>query len=102
MSIAQVEFICTGEDNYSYQVFGIPLIDEGYLYNENIIPVYGESCVVDVVMAENGFILTGASFLDVDDSVLPVVTGDISFDSDSNVFLITGDGTITLGGTYGK
>lgn len=95
-SIAHVTLINTAQDDRFYTV-QCPVIREDYDYMEfgsyNVQST--EPLVLDVVLYK-GEQYMGA--WDWDDSIAPVITGNITYDSEYGGFIITGDGSISLVG----
>ena len=96
-AIAHVTLINTSQDDRFYTV-QCPVIREDYDYMEfgtdNVQST--EPLVLDVVLYK------GEQYMDAwdwDDSIAPVITGDITYDSEHSLFIITGDGSISLVGT---
>ena len=94
-SIAHVTLINTSQDGYYYTV-NCPSIylDDLEYATEDVIAE--EPSVLDVVLYK------GEQHMDAwdwDTSIAPVITGDITYDSEENLFIITGDGSISLVGT---
>ena len=61
---------------------------------DDIMPIY--SLVLDVILYK------GEQYLEAwewDDSIAPVITGNITYDSENREFIIKGDGSISLVGT---
>ena len=94
-SIAHVTLINTSQDG-NYYTIRCPRIqgDDMEIGVEDINTE--EPSVSDVVLYK------GEQYMqawDWDDSIAPVITGDITYDSEEGVFIITGDGSISLVGT---
>lgn len=94
-SIAHVTLINTSQDGYYYTV-NCPRIYLDYLEFATEDVNAEEPSVLDVVLYK-GDQFMGAG--DWDNSIAPVITGDITYDSEEGTFIIKGDGSISLVGT---
>lgn len=92
-SIAHVTFI-NSDDTKFYTVTNLAMILDSHLEVDQVGVQSSEN--VDLVLYKGS--VSVSIFEDIDLETVPVVTGDISFDSDNGAFVITGDGSITLKG----
>lgn len=94
-SIAHVTLNNTSQDGYYYTV------DCYYIYGENM--EFGTNDILpDSPLVLDVILYKGEQYMgawDWDTSIAPVITGDITYDSQENLFIITGDGSISLVGT---
>lgn len=95
-SIAHVTFI-NSDDTKFYTVTNLAMILDSHLEVDQVGVQSSEN--VDLVLYKGS--VSVSIFEDIDLETVPVVTGDISFDSDNGAFVITGDGSITLKGVGG-
>lgn len=94
-SIAHVTFINTAQNGRYYSVRCPHIIEEYMEYRTEDITLIAPS-VLDVVLYKGEqYIVT----MDWDTSIAPVITGDITYDSEEEAFIIAGDGSISLVGT---
>lgn len=94
-STAHVTFI-NSDNTKQYIVNNLVLIQESNSEMEIGSVTVQASHAADLVLYKGHAYV--AEFEYVDSETAPVVTGDISYDSDNEEFTITGDGTITLKG----
>lgn len=94
-SIAHVTLINTAQDGKYYTV-NCPRIYLDYLEFATEDVNTAEPSVLDVVLYKGEQYMQAG---DWDDSIAPVITGDITYDSEEGAFIITGDGSISLVGT---
>lgn len=92
-SIAHVTFV-NSDNTKTYAVNNLVTIRGSYMVIEKLTVT--TSAAVDLVLYKGSAYVSEIE--DADDQTAPVMTGDISYDSDNNEFVITGDGTITLKG----
>ena len=93
-SIAHVTLINTSQDKYYNYV--TTRVDGDYIETYERVVDNSQSITIDVVLYKGKQDMTAWEW---DDSIAPVITGDITFDSEENLFIITGDGSISLVGT---
>ncbi len=94
-SIAHVTFINTAQNGRYYTVRCHHIIGEYMEFRAEDITTIAPR-TLDVVLYK------GEQYIeawDWDTSVAPVITGDITYDSEEEAFIITGDGSISLVGT---
>lgn len=94
-STAHVTFI-SSDNTKTYIVNNLVLIHESNSEMEIGSVTVNASEAVDLVLYKGHAYVS--EFEDIDTDTAPVVTGDITYDSDNEEFVITGDGTITLKG----
>lgn len=93
-SIAHVTLINTSQDKfYNYVTV---TVDGDYIETYENVVDYSQSITIDVVLYKGNQYMSAWEW---DDSIAPVITGDITYDSEENLFIITGDGSISLVGT---
>ena len=93
-SIAHITFINTAQNSRYYTV-KCPNIFEGYMefHEENVTTIAPRT--IDVILYK------GEQYVEAwewDTSIAPVIVGDITYNSENEGFIITGDGSISLVG----
>lgn len=101
-SMAQVTFN-NSNSNHAYMAY-VPAVQdaEPLCIKQDFVEVASDNPYIANIPLYKGKIFTSLNaFLDVDYDTAPVLTGAITYDANSNLFLIEGDGTITLRGSSG-
>ena len=92
-AIAHVTLINTSQDKF-YNYVSVT-VDGDYIEAYEGVVDNLQSITIDVVLYKGKQYMSAWAW---DDSIAPVITGDITFDSDENLFIIAGDGSISLVG----
>lgn len=101
VTLAKVKFINADTSTVYFVIFLTGIVDTGYFEIISGMPeiaVQDES-EVTVPLYKGKYAIHPNSFQSINQSFFPQVTGGITFDMESQFFVVTGDGTITLKGS---
>lgn len=94
-SIAHVTLTNTAQNSRYYSVRCPHIVREFMEYTTEDVTTIAPKMLDVVLYKGEQYLLT----MDWDTSIAPVISGDITYDSEEDAFIITGDGSISLVGT---